>query len=87
LRCINAVAASLHSLEQQVAMERVMNLMEALRARRAIREFTTKPVGDDLVEKLGLPAGWHPLAPIILGHRRRLPPSTPREKPTILWCR
>jgi hypothetical protein len=64
-----------------------MNLMEALRARRAIREFTTKPVGGDLLEELGLPAGWPPLAPIILGARRTLPPPKPCEKPTILWCR
>ncbi len=36
--------------------------------------------------ELGIPAGWHPVAPIILGHRRTLPLPTPREKPTILWC-
>ncbi len=37
--------------------------------------------------ELGIPASWCPVAPIILGHRRTLPPPTPREKPTILWCR
>lgn len=37
--------------------------------------------------ELGIPAGWHPVAPIILGHRRTPPAPTPREKPTILWCR
>ncbi len=35
--------------------------------------------------ELGIPASWRPVAPIILGHRKTLPPPTPREKPTILW--
>ncbi len=37
--------------------------------------------------ELGIPADWHPVAPIVLGHRRTLPPPTPREQPTIRWCR
>ncbi len=37
--------------------------------------------------ELGIPDGWCPVGPIILGHRRELPPPTPREKPTIVWCR
>ncbi len=37
--------------------------------------------------ELGIPASWRPVAPIILGHRRTLPPPTPRKKAAILWCR
>ena len=37
--------------------------------------------------ELGIPAGWRPVAPIVLGHRKALPPPTPREKPVILWRR
>lgn len=36
--------------------------------------------------ELGVPAGWRPVAPIVLGHRRTLPPPTPRETPAIVWC-
>ncbi|WP_213774233.1 nitroreductase family protein [Bradyrhizobium sp. dw_78] len=37
--------------------------------------------------ELGIPAGWHPVAPIILGHRKTLPAPTAREKTIVLWCR
>ncbi len=36
--------------------------------------------------ELGIPAAWHPVAPIVLGHRGTLPPPTPREAPRIVWC-
>lgn len=35
--------------------------------------------------KLGIPAEWHPVAPIVLGHRKALPSPTPREKANIVW--
>ena len=37
--------------------------------------------------KLGIPAGWHAVAPIILGHRNTLPPPTPRGKAKMVWSR
>jgi nitroreductase len=37
--------------------------------------------------ELGVPAGWHPAAPIVLGHRLALPAPTAREKARIVWCR
>lgn len=37
--------------------------------------------------ELGIPADWHPVAPIVVGHRRTLPPPTPREDARIVWCR
>jgi hypothetical protein len=37
--------------------------------------------------ELGIPADWHPVAPIVLGHPRALPPPTPREKARIVWSR
>jgi nitroreductase len=37
--------------------------------------------------ELGIPAAWHAVAPIILGHRQSLPPPTPREKAIIIWSR
>lgn len=37
--------------------------------------------------ELGIAAQWHPVAPIIVGHRRRLPNATPREKAEIVWCK
>ncbi|KQU92421.1 hypothetical protein ASD12_05840 [Mesorhizobium sp. Root102] len=37
--------------------------------------------------KLGIPARWHAVAPIILGHRGTLPPPTPRGKARIVWSR
>lgn len=37
--------------------------------------------------ELGIPAEWHPVAPIVLGHRRALPQPTPRHEPRIVWCR
>jgi nitroreductase len=36
--------------------------------------------------ELGIPPDWHPVAPIILGHRRTLPAPTSREKARIVWC-
>ncbi|RWM22789.1 nitroreductase family protein [Mesorhizobium sp.] len=36
--------------------------------------------------ELGIPADWHPTAPIILGHPLTLPAPTPREKARIVWC-
>ncbi len=40
-----------------------------------------------VMTELGIPADWHPVAPIILGPRKALPPSTLREKPMIVWSR
>ncbi len=37
--------------------------------------------------ELGIPEGWHPVAPIVLGHRTAVPAPTARDKPTIVWCR
>lgn len=37
--------------------------------------------------ELRIPDKWQPVAPVILGHRRTLPPPTPREKPIIVWSR
>lgn len=37
--------------------------------------------------ELGIPADWHPAAPIILGHPLTLPAPTPRETARIVWCR
>jgi nitroreductase len=37
--------------------------------------------------ELGIPAEWHAVAPIILGHRRSLPSPTPRQKAKIIWSR
>lgn len=37
--------------------------------------------------ELGIPAGWHPAAPIVLGHPMALPAPTAREKARIVWCR
>ena len=35
---------------------------------------------------LGIPVDWHPVAPVILGRRRALPPPTPRKAPVVVWC-
>ncbi|RWM00951.1 MAG: nitroreductase [Mesorhizobium sp.] len=37
--------------------------------------------------ELGIPADWHPTAPIVLGHPSALPAPTPRKKIRIVWCR
>ena len=37
--------------------------------------------------RLDIPATCHPVAPIIVGHRRSLPPPTPRNPATIIWCK
>jgi nitroreductase len=34
---------------------------------------------------LGVPPGWHAVAPIILGHARELPAAPPRRKPEVIW--
>lgn len=34
---------------------------------------------------LGLPSGWRPVAPIIVGHPGGVDPVPPREKPEVLW--
>ncbi len=51
-----------------------MDLMEALRTRRAIREFTTEPVGDDVIEEL--------IAAAILAPSARQPAALGPS----LWC-
>lgn len=37
-------------------------------------------------EELGIPAEFVPVAPIIVGHGREIPPPTPRERPRVIWC-
>jgi nitroreductase len=44
--------------------------------------FLNTPEGKTL---LGLPAAWVPVAPIIVGHPRGLPPPVPRKEPEIRW--
>ena len=44
--------------------------------------LTSPGVGDEL----GLPAGFEPIAPIILGHPREAPAGNPRPRPVINWC-
>jgi nitroreductase len=34
---------------------------------------------------LSLPAGWVPVAPIIVGHPKAAPPPVPRKQPEIRW--
>jgi nitroreductase len=34
---------------------------------------------------LGLPAEWVPVAPIIVGHPKAMPPPVPRKEPEIRW--
>lgn len=34
---------------------------------------------------LGMPAAWVAVAPIIIGHPKRLPPAVPRKEPLIHW--
>lgn len=41
----------------------------------------------EVKEELGIPAGYVPVAPIILGHRAEEPAPAPREAPRIVWCR
>jgi nitroreductase len=36
---------------------------------------------------LGMPAGYLPVAPIIVGHPKSPPPPVPRKEPEILWIR
>lgn len=36
---------------------------------------------------LGLPSAWAPVAPIILGHPKAMPPAVPRKPPEILWIK
>lgn len=38
-------------------------------------------------EKLGVPAEWHPVAPLILGHPTVQPPATRRNRPKVAWVR
>ncbi|HSB95360.1 MAG TPA: nitroreductase [Spongiibacteraceae bacterium] len=38
-------------------------------------------------DELGIAAHLHPIAPIIVGHRRQLPAPTPRVQPQIIWCK
>lgn len=44
--------------------------------------FLSTPDGKKL---LGLPADWVPVAPIIVGHPKHLPPPAPRKPPSIRW--
>ncbi len=37
--------------------------------------------------ELGIPVDWNPVAPIVIGHRRMLPATTPRREANIVWCR
>ncbi|MBS0235272.1 MAG: nitroreductase family protein [Proteobacteria bacterium] len=37
--------------------------------------------------ELGIPAEWHPVAPIILGYPAALAAPTPRETPKVVWSR
>ena len=37
--------------------------------------------------ELGIPAEWHPVAPIVLGHPRALPSATSRHRPKVVWSR
>jgi nitroreductase len=34
---------------------------------------------------LGLPGAWVPVAPIIVGHPKTMPPTVPRNKPEVRW--
>lgn len=36
--------------------------------------------------ELGIPADLHPTAPIVLGHRRALPPASSRSAANVIWC-
>jgi nitroreductase len=36
--------------------------------------------------KLGIPAEWQPVAPLVLGHPRHQPPATHRNRPKLIWA-
>lgn len=35
--------------------------------------------------EIGLPRAWLPIAPIVVGHPRHLPPPPPRREPDVTW--
>jgi nitroreductase len=35
--------------------------------------------------EVGMPRSWAPVAPIVVGHPRHLPPPPPRREPHIVW--
>lgn len=39
-----------------------------------------------VAQELGLPAGFEPMAVIIVGHPAEQPPGSPRPPPPISWC-
>lgn len=46
------------------------------------QSFLNTPEGKNL---LGLPAAWVPVAPIIVGHPKGVPPPVPRKAPELRW--
>jgi len=48
------------------------------------RAWLNEPTSKD---ELGIAAHLHPIAPIIIGHRRQLPLPTVRAQPQIIWCK
>jgi nitroreductase len=35
--------------------------------------------------EVGMPRAWSPVAPVVVGHPRHLPPPPPRREPNIVW--
>ncbi|OIQ82880.1 5,6-dimethylbenzimidazole synthase [mine drainage metagenome] len=46
------------------------------------QSFLNTPAGKNL---LGLPAAWVPVAPIIVGRPKAMPPPVPRKQPDVRW--
>jgi nitroreductase len=46
------------------------------------QSFLNTPEGK---KALDLPAGWVPVAPVIVGHPKNLPPAAPRKEPKVRW--
>ena len=46
------------------------------------QSFLNTPEGK---KALDLPAGWVPVAPVIVGHPKNVPPPVPRKEPKVRW--
>jgi len=46
------------------------------------QSYLNSPAGKEL---LGIPAAWAPVAPIILGHPKSMPPPIPRKDAQVRW--